>query len=166
MSTKGSRIETNLKKLAKQMALVVLNYDRLEARKPLLRHVPAHWWQKHGPAVLSKARAMRIVTIISLWSNLRWHAPAIRYDVLAQGSDVDATLEDAFSVTKRPGRPMRGRACSTTAGDLMVLDGRHYLVEPQGFHELTDAEAQAIIEELSPLDTSWGYDWLANNDLI
>lgn len=165
MSTKGSRIETNLKRLAKQMALTALNSDRVEARKPLLRHVPAHWWQKHGPHVLSKARGMKIVTIISLWSKLRWHAPAVRYDVLAQGSDVDATLENTFSVTNRPGRPMGRQACSTSAGDLMVLDGRHYLVEPQGFHELTDAEAQAI-EELSPVDTWWGYDRLVKKHLI
>jgi O-acetylhomoserine/O-acetylserine sulfhydrylase-like pyridoxal-dependent enzyme len=34
---------------------------------------------------------------------------------------------------------------STSVGDIMVLDGTHYIVDHCGFEKLTDAEAQAII---------------------
>ena len=60
---------------------------------------------------------------------------------------------------------MGKQACATTTGDMMVLDGQHYLVEHIGFHELTEAEAQAIMQ-LSVLETWRGYDRLVQDHLI
>ena len=154
-----------LVRLAKQMVLSKVNLSRAEAQKSPLPEIPSSWWLIHGPKALEKARAMKVVTIISLWSTLRWPAPPVRYDVLAQDGDVEATLQDAFAVTNVDGRPMGKQACATTTGDIMVLDGQHYLVEHIGFHALTEAEAQAILQ-LSVLQTSWGYDRLVRDHLI
>ena len=157
--------DQELVRLAKQMVLAEFNLSRAEAQKPPLPEIPSSWWLIHGPEVLEKARAMRVVTIISLWSKLRWPIPPVQYEVLAQDGDVETTLQDAFAVTKVDGRPMGKQACATTTGDMMVLDGQHYLVEHIGFHELTEAEAQAIMQ-LSVLETWRGYDRLVQDHLI
>jgi len=157
--------DQELVRLAKQMVLAEFNLSRAEAQKPPLPEIPSSWWIIHGPEVLEKARAMRVVTIISLWSKLRWPIPPVQYEVLAQDGDVETTLQDAFAVTNVDGRPMGKQECATTAGDMMVLDGQHYLVDPEGFHKLTEAEAQAIMQ-LSALETWWGYDRLVRDHLI
>lgn len=75
---------------------------------------------------------MKKVTIISFWSSLRG-GKAFRYEVLVPpGETADETLEHAYSETNRDGRPYGKQACSTTAGDVMYLDGQHYLVEAHG----------------------------------
>ena len=151
--------DQELVRLAKQMVLAEANLSLAEAQKPPLWEIPSSWWLIHGPEVLEKARAMKVVTIISLWSKLRWPIPSVQYDVLARDGDVATTLEDAFATTNVDGRPMGKQACATTAGDMMVLDGQHYLVEPVGFHKLTEREAQAIAQ-LHVLQTCWGYERL------
>ena len=151
--------DQRIEQLAKQMVLAEVNLHRAEDQKPPLPELPPSWWLIHGPEALEKAKAMKIVTIISLWSKLRWPIPSVQYDVLARDGDVATTLEDAFATTNVDGRPMGKQACATTAGDMMVLDGQHYLVEPVGFHKLTEREAQAIAQ-LHVLQTCWGYERL------
>jgi hypothetical protein len=157
--------DQKLVRLAKQMVLAEVNHSRAEDQKPPLSEIPSSWWLIHAAEVLEKARAKKIVTIISLWSTLRWPIPPVQYDVLAQDDDVASTLEDAFATTNMDGRPMGKQACATTAGDMMVLDGKHYLVEPSGFHKLTEAEAHAIAQ-LHVLQTCWGYERLVENRFI
>lgn len=165
---KLSSPDQRTEQLARQMLLAEINSGRSAARKHLLLKLPPARWRSHGPKALEKARAMKIVTIISLWSKLRKPLPPpppIQYDVLAQDGDVATTLEDAYAVTNMDGRPMGRQAWATTTGDMMLLDGKHYLVEPHGFRELTDAEAQAI-KQLDCRETCGGYDRLVENRLI
>lgn len=87
---------------------------------------------------------MKKVTIISFWSSLRGGKP-FRYDILVPlGETVEETLECAYAVTNRDGRPYGKQACSTTAGDVMCLDGQHYLVEARGFRAITEKDVRAI----------------------
>ena len=156
--------DQELVRLAKQMVLAQFNRSRAQAQQPRLTEVPSSWWLIHGHEVLEVARVMKVVTIISLWSALGRAAAPVRYDVLAEDGDVETTLQDAYEYTNVDGRPMAKEACATTAGDMLVLDGRHYLVDPFGFHELTQAEAQKILK-LSVLATRWGYDQLLRDHL-
>jgi hypothetical protein len=106
---------------------------------------------------------MKTVTIISVWSKRHKSEPPIRYDVVAQGDDAHSTLEDAFRLTNV--RSLPPRVAATSTGDLMLLEGQHYLVEDVGFHPLTTSEAKRI-EQLGSEDTSKGYDWLAQEHLL
>jgi hypothetical protein len=111
-------------------------------------------------------RKTQTVTIYSLWTKHFPNHSTIEYSVKvpAAATTID-TLEKAFSRTNCQGRPRAGEFCSTTTGDVMELDGQYYLVEHIGFHALTQAEADAVIQ-LDCRDTCWGYDWLVNHHLL
>lgn len=104
------------------------------------------------------------VTIISLWSKAApGQSSNVKYDVtVPRSSEVNVMLEAAFCLTNAPDRPMGCPACATTAGDIMVVDGRPYLVEPHGFHPLTQAESERI-QQLTCLQTCFGYDNLVRS---
>ena len=113
------------------------------------------------------------VQIISIWSKIdglegrlskRDHN--VEYAVEVElGASVEETLENAYAATNRDDRPMGRTACSTTAGDIMVLDGTHYFVEGCGFRALT-VEESAKIQALTSRDTSCGYAFLTSRGLI
>ena len=89
------------------------------------------------------------VTIISIWSKApeigRNSNVAYTVEVPTQAT-AEATLERAFALTNQDDRPMARGVCSTSAGDIMVLDGEHYLVESCGYHKLTLAESTKIFK--------------------
>ncbi len=107
------------------------------------------------------------VKIISIWSKidglegrLSHRDHNVEYEVeVPTGSTRAETLEAAYDLTNRDDRPMGNQACSTTAGDIMVLDGQHVLVAPAGFTAITEAQSKAI-QALTSSDTSLGMDWL------
>lgn len=108
------------------------------------------------------------VTIISIWSK----APEIgRHDNVTYTVTVPAhenvidTLEEAFMATNADNRPMGNRACSTTAGDIMVLNNEHYLVAGCGFTKLTETQSTKI-QALTSRDTSFGLAFMVKNNLI
>ena len=116
------------------------------------------------------------VTIISIWSKieglegrLAGRTENFQYDVevpIFVGEDThEDLLEKAFELTNRDDRPHGNRCCSTTAGDIMVIEGNHYLVEMSGFHKLYLRESEAI-QKLTSRDTSFGYKWLTSKNLI
>ena len=47
----------------------------------------------------------------------------------------------------------------------MVLDGKHYLVDSPGYHELTLAQSEAV-QLLTSRDTAFGYDFMIKHGLI
>jgi hypothetical protein len=114
-----------------------------------------------------------MVKIISIWS--KWDClegvvtgrdQNVEYDVQVPLGDTDLeTLDNAFGLTNQDDRPLRHKVCSTTAGDIMVLDGQHYLVEGIGFAPIT-AEQSAAIQKLSSRDTSAGLAFLTKHNLI
>jgi hypothetical protein len=121
---------------------------------------------------------MPTVRIISIWSKvpgaegrLMNRSENFEYDVEVPAKfrdgrlDVEGTLDRAFARTNRDDRPHNKRCCSTSAGDVMVLGGKHYLVAGHGFKELTPEESKAI-QALTSRDTSFGYDWLKKQNLI
>lgn len=109
------------------------------------------------------------VRIISLWSkcegipgqedNATYTVRVIRAD------SAIGTLEAAFRVTNQDDRPRRHNVCSTSAGDIMVLDGNHYLVEGMGFRPLTLVESEKI-QKLTSRDTSFGYEFMVKHDIL
>lgn len=113
------------------------------------------------------------VQIISVWSKidglegrLLGRDKNVEYTVEVEaGRTAEETLENAFALTNRDDRPMGRKACSTSAGDIMVLDGTHYFVEGCGFRALT-AEESVKIQALTSRDTSGGYDFLTSRGLI
>lgn len=108
------------------------------------------------------------VTIISMHSRAYRPAPALppQYTVEVERRDeAIITLDKAWELTNREDRPRAKEFCSTSAGDLMILDGQYYLVEGGSYHPLTPAEAEAAMK-LTTRDTSWGYDDLKKHNLI
>ena len=109
------------------------------------------------------------VTVISLWSKcegVRGHENNATYEVeVPAGGDHIQTLERAFARTNQDDRPKGHEVCSTSSGDILVLDGRHYLVENSGYHELTLTESE-MVQKLTSRDTSLGFDFMAKNHLL
>ncbi len=116
---------------------------------------------------------MPVIHIISIWSKINDVEGALRgrnhnfeYDVtVPEGRGDTEALELAFALTNRDDRPHGQSCCSTTSGDIMVLRGQHYLVDPNGYHALTPEESTAI-QALTSRDTSFGYSFLKKHKLI
>jgi hypothetical protein len=119
------------------------------------------------------------ITITSLWSKLH---PAshnanltyiveldAEYDQMLPGENrtdwIHRALEAAYALTNRDGRPFARAVCSTSTGDIMVLDGQAYFVEGIGLAALSPAQAAAAAR-LSVLETYRGYTWLREHNLI
>ena len=99
----------------------------------------------------------KTVTIISLWTRRTDGPDALhRYDISVSEQAIGEMLREAYERTNVDGRPM-SRVCSTTSGDLLVVDGVHYLVAAKGFHLLTCEQAA---EEIVIADT---FQWDAWN---
>jgi len=77
----------------------------------------------------------------------------------------EATLENAFCLTNRDNRPNGNRCCSTTNGDIMVLDGQPYLVEGSGYSKLSPAQFEAV-QALTSRDTSFGLDFIIKHNNV
>lgn len=109
---------------------------------------------------------MKTVTIISIWTKRDQRDPAFTYTVnVPEALDASGTLERAFALTNRDDRPNGNRCCATSAGDIMVLDGQAYLVEGVGYHAITPQESEAF-QRLTSRDTSFGYKWCVDHQLI
>lgn len=129
-----------------------------------------------GPSWLVAAKPplkTSTVTIISIWSKidslegkLRNRDKNVIYNVtVPTGATAEETLGAAFCLTNADDRPLHDSVCSTTAGDIMVLDTQYYLVERVGFRPVTVAEATQS-QQLTSRDTSFGYDFMVKNNLI
>ena len=78
------------------------------------------------------------VTIISLMSRREDTEKAPRYDVqVPLGETDEETLENAFALTNRDDRPLATKVCSTSGGDIMILNGNAYSVAFIGFLPVT-----------------------------
>lgn len=103
-----------------------------------------------------------IITIISLWTR-RFRGPTAfnQYDVeVAAAPTIGKMLQAAYVQTNLDGRPHGKHVCSTTTGDLMVLNGVYYLVAAQGFHQLTQEQAD---HEIVLANTLTPEEWATRN---
>lgn len=109
------------------------------------------------------------VDIISIWSKcqeLPGHENNFKYTVsVRRNGKAEHMLEAAFRLTNRDDRPLGGEVCSTSSGDIMILDGQHYLVEDFGYHKLTLAQSEQI-QKLTSRETSFGYNFMAEHNLL
>ena len=107
------------------------------------------------------------ITIISINSQSEQNGrPNVQYDVeVEKQSSVNATLDAAFMLTNADNRPFGNSVCSTSTGDILIMNSRHYLVEGCGFKELTLSESLQI-QKLTSRDTNFGYDFLVKQKLI
>lgn len=112
-------------------------------------------------------KTTKIVTIISLWTR-HVHGSGVphQYDVTVRiAPTVKAMLEAAFHRTNDDGYLRPPKVWSTTAGDLMVLDGTHYLVASRGFRRLTSEEVTQEITIVDSLETKeWATRCLMSNN--
>ena len=109
------------------------------------------------------------VEIISIWSKCKelvGHENNFHYTVIVRRNGCsDHMLEDAFRLTNNDHRPLNHEVCSTSTGDILVLDGQHYLVEGFGFRKITHAESEQI-QKLTSRDTTFGYNFMVKHNLI
>lgn len=111
------------------------------------------------------------VTIISIWSKEdSGTIPERRsnrvYTVeVERGLTWAETLERAFGVTNLDSRPFGQLVCSSTCGDIFILDGDHYFCDSHSFRRITQ-EQSFKIQQLSSRDTGFGWKWLEENGLI
>jgi len=104
---------------------------------------------------------MKKVTIHSIWSKQAPTDRVFTYTVeVPEGTTVMETLENAYCMTNMDDRPRRLEVPSTTAGDIILADGQHWLVENVGYHKLTPEEVAWISTRLTSLTTTFGYAFL------
>ena len=77
------------------------------------------------------------IGIVSRWTD------NFSYSVEVPAGTVPAMLSNAWAKTNRDDRPLGNKVCSTSIGDLLIVDGRHFIVEPFGFTEVSAADAEA-----------------------
>lgn len=86
---------------------------------------------------------MKTVRIISLWSDQR---PPFTYTVIVpKETSTEAVLDEAFAETNRDDRPHSQEVPATTCGDILLLDGQHYVVRGIGYEPISDAEVDRLI---------------------
>jgi hypothetical protein len=103
-------------------------------------------------------KTTKTVTIISLWTR-HFQGPAVphQYDVTVPvAPTVKAMLESAYARTNDDNFLRPSKVWATTAGDLMVLDGTHYLVASSGFLLLTSDE---VAQEITVADSLESKEW-------
>jgi hypothetical protein len=113
------------------------------------------------------------VTIVSLWSKidglegiLSHRDHNVTYSIVIPAGDTDEdTLEAAFMLTNLDTRPNAAHACSTTVGDLMLLNRQWWFVDRTGFIAITEAEARQV-KELSSTETGRGWAYLRDQKLV
>jgi hypothetical protein len=98
----------------------------------------------------------KFVTIISMFTD------GLAYQVEVDDVPVRQMLSLAWEQTNRDHRPLGKMVCSTTMGDLMLAEGKYFLVDAAGFKEFTPEQALKW-QRLDSRDASMGFDWVAKN---
>lgn len=102
----------------------------------------------------------QVVKIISIWSKADGSGSNYVYSIVVpNASTPEGVLENAFRLTNQDSRPQRHVCYSTSAGDIMVLNGQHYLVERTGYAKITREQSHAI-QNLTSRDTAFGLNYL------
>ena len=112
----------------------------------------------------SQTQIMTKVGIISIHTKRGPDNFEYEVEVTNKGT-IEAMLEAAFEQTNLDNRPLGNQVCSTSAGDIMTLGGKHYLVLNMGYQPLSLEESMQI-QKLDSRDTSMGYDWLVKQNLL
>lgn len=80
------------------------------------------------------------------------------------GKTKGGTLEHAFEATNIDDRPYGTSVCSTSRGDILILDDQHWLCD-SGWTPITQ-EQSFQIQQLSSRDTSMGIEFLIEKGLV
>lgn len=99
------------------------------------------------------------VTITSLRTD------GFTYNVEVSTGEPMDMLEEAFAITNRDDRPLGRKVCSTSVGDLLAIGERCWVVEPDGFAEIS-AEEAARWKRTSSRDAIMGFNYCRNHNLI
>ena len=109
---------------------------------------------------------MKEIGVISIWTKRTAEDSPVAYSVRVEEQPTqEAMLDAAFVLTNRDDRPLWRNVCSTSIGDVLVLDNQPWLVDKVGFKRLTSAQFEAV-KALTSRDTSGGFDWLIKQGLI
>jgi hypothetical protein len=80
------------------------------------------------------------------------------YEVqVPDGTVPQDALAHAYAMTNEDNRPHGKEVCSTSVGDIMVFDGRHYFVDMMGFKQVTLRQSE-IIQKLTSRELCFGFD--------
>jgi hypothetical protein len=113
---------------------------------------------------------MKHVTIMSIWTKRNAADEPFTYSLpiilpLAELDEEQAALGAAFAATNNDDRPHGRQCCSTSAGDIMIVDGKYFLVEGHGFEPIT-FEQSVQIRHLTSRETSFGLQDMLDNGLV
>jgi len=110
------------------------------------------------------------VTIISITSKAeelgREHSQNRVYTVgVLAGHTPEQTLEIAWNHTNLDNRPLGRQVCSSSVGDIFILNGEHWFCDSSGFVKITP-EQSIQVQNLTSRDTLFGWSWLVEKGLV
>jgi len=103
-----------------------------------------------------------IVTIISRWTDNLVYSVTVAQ---GWGETVEDALHSAFNLTNQDDRPLRKQVCSTSVGDLMIVNGEYWLVDRSGMKKLDEQQAIAW-QQIDARDAHDGWDWCVQQGVI
>lgn len=110
------------------------------------------------------------VTIISITSKAeelgKEYSQNRVYSVgVVPGTSDEQTLEIAWNHTNMDTRPLGRKVCSSSVGDIFILNGEHWFCNSSGFRKITP-EQSLQVQNLTSRDTLFGWDWLIEKGLV
>jgi hypothetical protein len=111
---------------------------------------------------------MVAVTIISINSKIpndpKYGSNKVYTVLVPKSKYVQDVLEEAFMATNIDTRPFGTSVCSTSKGDILILDGQHWLCD-RAWTAITQ-EQSFQIQQLTSRDTSMGLKFLIEEELV
>ena len=105
------------------------------------------------------------VTIISICSKQENESNRVYTVEVESGSNDEQTLEIAWNRTNLDSRPFSRQVCSSSVGDIFILNGQHWFCKSSGFRRITPQESFKV-QQLTSRDTLFGWDWLVEKGLL
>jgi hypothetical protein len=112
---------------------------------------------------------LTFVTIISITSKIieipeRNQNQVYTIGVIPGVSD-EQTLEIAWDHTNLDNRPHGRKVCSSSVGDIFILNGQHWFCNSVGFVKITP-EQSFEVQQLTSRDVMFGLEWLIEKGLV
>lgn len=105
------------------------------------------------------------VTIISICSKHDNESNRVYTVEVVPGRNDEETLEIAWNHTNLDNRPFGRLVCSSSVGDIFILNGQHWFTDRTGFRRITPQQSFKI-QQLTSRDTLFGWDWLTEHHLL
>jgi hypothetical protein len=107
----------------------------------------------------------KAVTVVAIRAHLESEPLKVYTITVPEGPTPVATLELARQAGTGENRPLNRFVPPVRPGDIMILDGEHYLVQIASFAKLSQPESIGI-QKLSLKESSFGYAFMTKNNLV